>query len=114
MDFIRENKGIAIILGLVVALGAAYLLFGSSGGGSSSDSLLTSQSGISTSPISKELLSTLGDLRGIKLDNSVFDEPTFLSLVDFGTGIPPQPLGRKNPFAPLGETRVEEGAGSTR
>lgn len=51
--------------------------------------------------LSQNLLVTLQNLRTIKLDNSIFSDPTYQSLTDFGVVIPRQEPGRRNPFAPL-------------
>ena len=97
MDFIKENKGIAgIAIAVIVGVGA---YFAYSAG--KTDELLTATSSTPTSQVSQELLITLGDLRSIKLDDSIFSDPVFLSLVDFGIDIPLQPVGRDNPFSPL-------------
>ena len=56
----------------------------------------------SGSPASEELLLTLGSLTSLKLNPAVFSDPVFQSLTDFGVTIPPQPFGRRNPFAPPG------------
>jgi len=42
----------------------------------------------------------------IKLDRSVFENPIFKSLKDRSQNIEPEPIGRTNPFAPLGDTTV--------
>ena len=42
----------------------------------------------------------------IKLDRSVFENPIFKSLEDRSQNIEPEPVGRTNPFAPLGDTTV--------
>ena len=86
-----------VVIGVVVAaLGLMYYFYsrGSSG------ELLTAES--QTSPVSQEILAILGNLRTIRLDNSVFADPLFLSLSDFGVTIPPAAAGRRNPFAPVG------------
>lgn len=46
-----------------------------------------------------ELLTTLARLKSTKLDTSIFSDPVFVSLRDFGVEIAPQPVGRRNPFA---------------
>lgn len=56
-----------------------------------------------TSPASQELLMMLGNLHSLELDPSVFQDPLFTSLSDFGVTIPSQPTGRRNPFAPPGQ-----------
>lgn len=54
------------------------------------------------SPVSQELIATLGKLHTITLDQTVFSDPVFVSLNDFGVTIPPEATGRRNPFAPVG------------
>jgi len=51
--------------------------------------------------LSQNLLVTLQNLHTIKLDNSIFSDPAFQSLTDFGVVIPPEAVGRRNPFLPL-------------
>lgn len=80
---------------LVLALG--YYLWSTAG----SSALLTTTEG--TSPLSQEILTTLGQLHTIKLDSAVFRDPVFVSLSDFSATIPPQTAGRRNPFAPVGQ-----------
>lgn len=97
MDFITRNKGIVgggIVILLFVLL---YFLFFS---GSSTPSL--SQS--STSPVSESLLTSLEELQTIKLDASIFTNPVFVSLTDFGVTIPPENVGRPDPFLPISGT----------
>ena len=47
---------------------------------------------------------TLQSIHSIKLDNSIFTDPVFVSLTDFGVTIPPENVGRPDPFVPLGGT----------
>lgn len=49
--------------------------------------------------LGRELLVALAKLKSTKLDKSIFDDPVFNSLKDFGVEIAPQPIGRRNPFA---------------
>ena len=49
--------------------------------------------------LGRELLSALATLKSTKLDTSVFDDPVYTSLHDFGVEISAQPVGRRNPFA---------------
>ena len=50
----------------------------------------------------QDVVDTLLTLRSIKLDGAIFSESAFTSLHDFSTQIVPEPVGRPNPFAPLG------------
>ncbi|MBX4192067.1 hypothetical protein KW798_01105 [Candidatus Parcubacteria bacterium] len=98
MEFIKANKWmIGGVLGAVVLVWVYFTYFS----GGSSDQLLTSTDPASTA-VTQELITTLANLKTIKLDASIFKDPLFVSLSDFGVVIPPQQTGRRNPFAPLG------------
>ncbi|MBI2048684.1 MAG: hypothetical protein HYT30_02040 [Parcubacteria group bacterium] len=54
------------------------------------------------SPEERAILDTLFQLRAIQLTGSIFSNPAFSALRDFRTEIVAEPIGRRNPFAPLG------------
>lgn len=81
---------------LVVVVVAALLYYWYSSG---STPLLSDSS---NSPASVEILRALEGLHTVTLDSTVFEDPVFNSLSDFGVVIPPEPVGRRNPFAPAG------------
>ncbi len=96
-NILQFIKGNALLAGgiLVVILGLGYYLFASSG----APAPLTTTD--STTTVSQQLLVTLSNLQTIELNGAVFTDPTFVSLNNFGTTIPTQPVGRANPFAPF-------------
>ena len=49
-----------------------------------------------------DIVQTLLQLRAVSLSGTIFTEPAFVSLRDFGSQIVPEPVGRPNPFAPFG------------
>ena len=55
-----------------------------------------------TNGADSDVVSTLLQLRAVSLSGTIFSEPAFMSLLDFGSQIVPEPVGRPNPFAPLG------------
>jgi len=95
-DFFNKNKT-AILGGILVVLGlwAYFTYFG--GGGAP----LTASS--ADASVSGDLLVTLNSLNVIRLDDSIFKDPVFGSLSDFGTPLPEPTPGRRNPFAPVGQ-----------
>ncbi len=95
LSFLKENKILAIGV-LILLAGVVYFAMTSSGG---SPTTLTSTTDSSTSPVSQNLLVTLSSLRTITLNDTIFTNPVFVSLTDFGVTIPQQPIGRRNPFA---------------
>lgn len=52
--------------------------------------------------VDKEILTLLGDLHSLVLDNSIFSSSAFKSLEDFSLPVEDEPKGRSNPFAPIG------------
>jgi len=96
MDILK-NKFVVGGVGAVLVLTLAYYLWTSA----ENSALLTTNDG--TSPLSQEILITLGQLHTIRLDPAIFTDPVFASLTDFGVTIPPQNAGRRNPFAPVGK-----------
>lgn len=106
MDFIKQNK-LTIGVTVVVAL-AAIVYFMYFSGGSSAPTLSSSTS----STVSQTLLVQLQSLTTIKLDNSVFSNPVFISLTDFGVTIPPENSGRTDPFLPTFSSAPKSGGAS--
>lgn len=96
MDILK-NKLVQGGIAAVLLLTLVYYVWTSA----ENSAVLTSSEG--TSPLSQEILTTLGQLRTIRLDPAVFTDPVFISLTDFGVTIPPQQPYRRNPFAPVGK-----------
>ena len=90
-------------LAIVVAIAAWYVL----GGGSGDEQLLVTENfATPASQAEKDLVATLLELRSVTLDGTIFSDPVFKSLKDFGSQIIPEPVGRPNPFAPLSSPSV--------
>jgi len=83
----------------VVILGYVYFAYFS---GSSTPALTSTDT--ANTALSQSLLVTLQNLQTIKLDNSIFSDPAFISLTDFGVTIPPQTVGNPDPFLPSGKS----------
>ncbi len=89
----------------------AVMIFGyfSFFGGDTADegSLVSSDTGLSDnggqSSIQQEFLPILLNIKNLKLDDSIFQDPAFLSLSDSSIVLVPDGNeGRPNPFAPIG------------
>jgi hypothetical protein len=64
--------------------------------------LLGNSSGDNPSqPIGADVLSLLNRISSLKIDTEIFDSLIYQSLVDYSVEIPPQEVGRPNPFAPI-------------
>ena len=104
INSLKNNKGVIVLLAVVIAFFAWFALSEKQ----PAAGLLTTEgvSGTSTDA-ERELLRLLLDMRSIRLDGSLFEKPSFLYVKDFGKEIVPEPVGRKNPFAPIGEDFIE-------
>lgn len=99
MDFLKKNK--MGIIGIAVAVVGIFVYLTYFSGPSSTATVTTTDS---SSAVSGDLLRTLGSLHTIKLDQTVFTDPVFVSLSDYGVVIPPENVGRGNPFLPFTST----------
>ena len=97
-DVIAKNKIILAVVILVVVVFAWYGFLREPQGPSTG--LLTSETRSGGSAAEQEILRILLDMRSIRLDSALFENPAFASLRDFGREIVPEPVGRTNPFTP--------------
>lgn len=85
----------------VVIIGVAFLLI-KSFLGTPSDLTLVGNSGSTKFIDDKNIVSMLNRLDKVSLDDGIFTSPVFTSLSNFERVIDPEPIGRRNPFAPIG------------
>jgi hypothetical protein len=100
IEFIKSNKLLVATLLLIMCGLVLYKVFFLSNDSTPVLTSTTEEGDIASSPASQNLLAVLSSLRTVPLDNTIFSDPTFVSLTDFGVEIPPEPAGRDNPFAP--------------
>lgn len=98
LEMLYQNKIVVGGIAIFLIVGAWYGL-GSSN--TSPDLLETEDFTGAASASEKDLVATLLQLRTVTLEGSIFGDPAFQSLQDFGSQIIPEPVGRPNPFAPL-------------
>lgn len=102
----QKIKQIIIALVIIVVAFIAFKMFFSS---DSSNVALVSEKANSEEFIDGQIiLNVLNKLSAITLDDSVFSNKVFTSLVSFERTLEPQIPGRQNPFLPIGV----EGSGS--
>ena len=97
------NKKTLLIIG-VAFVAVAALLFFLFGGQSEapSDGLSSVEDSPLVDTLGRDLLTLLSRLTTTELNTSLFSDPLFVGLRDFGVAIAPQPVGRRNPFADFG------------
>ncbi len=98
MDWILKHKIISIIIVVLIAGIAWYTLSGSS----SDTAVLTSETSAVAPAGAQDLVDSLLALRAVTLDGTIFGNTAFQVLRDLTTPITAEPVGRANPFAPLG------------
>ena len=112
MGIIKKYKSAFIILIVAVLAFTAYSVFFAGGVRQDESLLTTNNAAVPEAAITSELISLLLEMKVLKLDNSLFSDKRFRSLTDFSVTLTPQPIGRSNPFLPLGVSSSEE-AGAT-
>jgi hypothetical protein len=63
--------------------------------------------------IGAQILSMLAQIKTISLDGSVLHDSRFAALRDLSPALVPQPVGRRNPFAPIGVGGAPVNTGSS-
>ncbi|MEI7463553.1 MAG: hypothetical protein WCK03_04145 [Candidatus Taylorbacteria bacterium] len=95
-----SKKTIIIIVVLIVASAIAYFYYESSNTVTNSG-LETTAETTDAQAAGARVLSLLNQIKSIKIDTTVFKDPSYLSLRDYSVEIPQDNVGRSNPFAPL-------------
>ncbi len=89
----------------VVIIGIAFMLLKSFLGTPSSSTLKVDPNSVKFVD-DRNMVITLNRLEKVKLDESIFSNTIFLSLVNFERPITDEPIGRPNPFAPIGNDGI--------
>lgn len=108
MPAVLQNKRVLALIAAFALIVFSLLMFGGGGGRTAVSSspaapyLSVAPAASADAVVGQDLLAALALLKTIQLDTSIFSDPLFKSLSDWGKKIPPQPVGRRNPFAPFG------------
>lgn len=89
-----------IIIGAIVVV-AAFFIYTYFFTSPATPALSATSAQSATAVSDQDLIVLLSTLHTIKLDDSIFSDPTFQSLTDFSTALVPEPVGRTDPFSPL-------------
>lgn len=115
IETLKKFKYLIIIVVVLVGAFIAYTIY--TGGSSSTDTSTSMQktasdgtvttatgsgSAVPNNELAKSFVDQLLAIQTINLKVSFFADPVFTGLVDNHKGIDPQPIGRPNPFAPIG------------
>lgn len=91
------------IIIIVVLIIAACVYFYFEGFPTGSSGLLQTQTNADTDAeaVGTQVLGLLNQIQSLSIDTSLFSDPAYLTLQDYSVVIPPVPVGRNDPFAPL-------------
>lgn len=98
MNIVNKFKGLIITC---VILGVGFLVY-TYFISQPKEQALSTQSLAGAPVVDQDLISLLLTLKSIKLDEKIFSDTAFRSLEDFSKELVAEPVGRNNPFAPLG------------
>lgn len=98
MMSLLQNKMVLMILGGVLIAGVVWYSFLRDRPG---ETLIETADLTQAGEADSDIVNTLLQLRAVTLSGTIFSDPAFLRLQDFGRAIVPEPVGRQNPFAPL-------------
>ena len=94
------KKNILIIFAIV-----ALMVLAASASAQEEGALITTSggSGLDTEAglIAAKFIKQISILNKVKIDDSIFSDPTFMTLSDWSRPIPDEAAGRVNPFAPF-------------
>ena len=94
----RRTLYLYICAGIVLAGAIYYYFFFNQDTGSAAVSTTTEASQAEIS-----FITLVGKIDPIRFDTTILSDPRFLRLQDIRTVIVPEPAGRKDPFAPIGQ-----------
>lgn len=98
---IGKYKNIIIVIVIIVLGLVAYSFLKSS---PTAETLLaTTQRQDSAQVLGDEISSAINQINSLKLDRAVLDDSVVQHLIDHSKPIVPEPVGRNNPFAPIGQ-----------
>lgn len=101
-----KTYGAIVIVVLAFILAYFYL----SGGSPSTPASGTLTAGSAYGSVGSSELSLLNQVRSLRIDTALFRDAVFLSLQDYSVAIPPENVGRPNPFAALPGEAVKPAA----
>ncbi|MDA8611345.1 hypothetical protein N9L18_00575 [Candidatus Pacebacteria bacterium] len=107
MIFQKYKKWIIIVL-VIIAAFVLYTIFFT--GEDEGEGLVSSNATTGQTPASivgAEIVAALNRIESLRLDRTIFDDPVYKSLKDRSQEIPPEPVGKANPFDPIGSSAPE-------
>lgn len=111
--FFQKYKKIILIIGTLLVVFFLYTTF--FGSENTEEELLTSsvQQPTANQVVGTEIVSALNQIESLKLSRDIFEDPVFQSLIDRSEPLPEEPVGKINPFSPIGSAVIRQNTNST-
>lgn len=94
MKTLQKNKGMLLAIALFIAVIFFYNSF------FKGETMPAEEA--SASAVGTDLVNLFNTLQAVSLTTDLFSSPAYRGLTDFSAEIPDQPVGRTNPFDPIG------------
>lgn len=101
MNPAKQSSKKSIIVIVVIVIIAAIVYFYYEGSAGPDSSALSLEAGGNADVVGAQVLGLLNQIQSLKIDRSFFTDPAYQTLRDYSVAIPPQNVGRPNPFAPI-------------
>jgi len=102
IDLFKKFKTVIIVVLVIAIAFVVYSYFFAK----PAEPVLSTQEVSAVPSVDQDLIAILLQLKSIKLDDAIFSDPAFKSLQDFSQELVQEPVGRNNPFAPLGARQL--------
>ncbi len=96
----KSLKSIIIIVGIIIVALIAYFYYEGSKPAANSV-LVSSAADIDAQQVGVRVLNLLNQIQSLRIDTTLFSDPSYQTLRDYSVAIPQQNVGRSNPFAPI-------------
>lgn len=94
-----SKKPLIIVIAIVVIAALGYFYY--SGSTPSTSGTLISSANANDQAVGAQVLGILNQVKTLRIDTALFSDPGYQTLRDHTVPIPPQNVGRTNPFAPI-------------
>jgi hypothetical protein len=101
MALLSKYKTLIIVVVLVAIGAVAYTMFLKPNGGVGS-LLVAEKVSEEDQMLGNDFVTMLFQLKTVKIEGKIFQDPVFRSFSDFSQELRPEPIGRPNPFAEVG------------
>lgn len=106
--FFQKYKKIIIIIIILLAILLGYSFISGGSNTTAQDPLLvSSNTNTQARIVGNEIISALNQIQTLNLSKDIFEDKVFQSLVDRSEEIAPEPVGKSNPFSPIGSAAVQ-------